>query len=120
MTVRLLDDDGDITTSGVQFTTRQAEIAQTIRTRLRLFLGEYFRDITDGTPWFETVFPKNTTIVQKEAALKRRILNTPGVNQILIFQPDYDVTTRVFSVTAAVLTKYGVVELTQFEEIANG
>ena len=57
MTVRLLDSDsdGDITTSGQQFTTEVEEIAQTVKTRLRLFLGEYFRDVTDGTPWWESI-----------------------------------------------------------------
>ena len=53
MTVRKLDENGDIVTSGVQFITERDEIAQTVKTRLRLFLGEYFRDTTDGTPWFE-------------------------------------------------------------------
>ena len=37
--------DGDIATSGVIWLYDRDAVAQTISTRLKLFLGEYFRDI---------------------------------------------------------------------------
>ena len=112
MTVRLLDPEtGDIATSGVQFATETVEVAQTVKTRLQLFLGEYFRDITDGTPWWESILGKEGTLSSKEAAIKNRIIRTDGVTQILSFDTDFDINTRAYTVTAAILTIYGETEL---------
>lgn len=113
MTVRLLDPDtGDIVTSGTQFTTGAEEVAQTVKTRLRLFLGEYFRDITDGTPWWESILGKEGSLTSKEAAIKNRIIRTDGVIQLTSFSTDFDIDTRVYSVNAGILTQYGETELT--------
>ena len=111
MTVRRISATGGIVTSGVQFLTGREEIAQTIRTRLRLFLGEYFRDITIGTPWFQTILVKATTLSSKDAQLRRVIIQTPGVTQIIDFTTDYDIDTRQYTITGQVLTPFGVVSL---------
>ncbi len=114
MTVRKLGDDGDIVTSGEQFITQQSEIEQTIRTRLRLFLGEYFRNITDGTPWFEQILGKGANMSAREAALRNRILNTPGVMRLTSFGLDFpSVDARTLTVTASVLTQYGIITVTE-------
>lgn len=107
MTVRLLDIEGDITTSGRQFTTEVEEVAQTVKTRLRLFLGEYFRDVTDGTPWWESILGKEGTLSSKEAIIKNRIIRTEGVTQLIEFNTDFDINTRAYTVTAGILTQYG-------------
>ena len=112
MTVRLLDANGDISTSGQQFATEREEIAQTIQTRLRLFLGEYFRDVTDGTPWWESILGKEGTLSSKEAIIKSRIVRTEGVEQLIEFSTDFDISTRVYSVSASVLTQYGITNFT--------
>jgi len=113
MTVRLIDPEtGDIVTSGVQFTTEVEEIAQTVKTRLRLFLGENFRDITDGTPWWESILGKAGTLSSKEAIIKSRIIRTEGVIRLTSFSTDFDINTRVYSVNAGILTTYGNTELT--------
>ena len=107
MTVRLLDSDGDITTSGRQFTTEVEEVAQTVQTRLRLYLGEYFRDVTDGTPWWESILGKQGTLSSKEAIIKNRIVRTEGVTKLIEFKTDFDINTRTYTVTAGILTQYG-------------
>lgn len=113
MTVRKLDENGDIVTQGVIFITGQQEIEQTIRTRLRLFLGEYFRDITDGTPWFEQILGKGTSQSAREAALRNRIARTPGVIRLTSFSTDFDLSTRKLTVTASVLTAFGIATVTE-------
>lgn len=113
MTVRKLDENGDIVTRGVQFISERDEIAQTIRTRLRLFLGEYFRDITDGTPWFEQILGKGTSMDAREAALRNRIVNTPGVVRLTSFTTDFNLSSRKYTVTAGALTTYGLVTVTE-------
>lgn len=113
MTVRKLDENGDIVTQGVIFINGQQEIEQTIRTRLRLFLGEYFRDITDGTPWFEQILGKGTSQSAREAALRNRIARTPGVIRLTSFSTDFDLNTRKLTVTASVLTSFGIATVTE-------
>ncbi len=113
MTVRRLDENGDLVTSGTQFLTGVEEIEQTVRTRLRLFLGEYFRDISDGTPWFEQILGKGASMNVREAVLRNRIVRTPGVVRLTSFKTDFSVETRKFTVTAGVLTTYGLTTVTE-------
>lgn len=112
MTVRKLDDNGDIATQGVQFISGREEVAQTILTRLRLFLGEYFRNIQDGTPWYEQILGKQVNLDAAEAAIRSRIVNTPDVVRLTRFSADFDINTRTYTVSAGVLTKYGLTEIT--------
>lgn len=112
MTVRKLDENGDIVTSGKQFTSETDEIAQTIKTRLKLYLGEYFRDVTDGTPWWESILGKDGTLSSKEAFIKNRIIRTEGVISILEFTTDFDSATREYSIAAAVQTTSGTTTIT--------
>lgn len=111
MTVRRLQPDGDITTRGDQFLTGRFEAGQTVSTRLRLFLKEYFRDITEGTPWFQEILGKGQSLETKEAALRRRIQQTPGVRGIISFDTDFDLQSRTYSVSASVLTNDGVIAI---------
>lgn len=113
MTVRKLDENGDIVTNGTIFISGLDEIEQTIRTRLRLFLGEYFRDITDGTPWFEQILGKGVSMSAREAALRNRILRSPGVIRLTSFNTDFDLNTRKYSVTVGVLTTFGLLTVTE-------
>lgn len=113
MTVRLLQPDGDITTQGVQFASGLDEIEQTIRTRLRLFLGEYFRDITDGTPWFEQILGKGTSVDARDAAIRNRVARTEGVIRLTSYSADFDITTRKYSVTIGVLTSFGLLTVVE-------
>lgn len=117
MTVRKLDPvTGDIITSGVQFTREQEEIAQTIRTRLKLFIGEYFRDITEGVPWFQSILTKTGTLTSKDAIIKQRIIQTEGVNNIVQFSTDYDIDSRKYSIQCIVSTPFGTVPI-NFNEV---
>jgi len=113
MTVRRLQADGDIATSGTQFLSEKAEVAQTIQTRLNLFLTEYFRNITLGTPWYQVILVKNVALEAKEAVLKNIILETPDVSQILEFKTDYDIEERKYTVTSTALSSFGLIEIEQ-------
>ncbi len=114
MTVRHIDPDtGDIITGGeMQFIIGREEIAQTVKTRLALFLGEYFRNILDGTPWYEQILGKFTSLDVAESVLRVRIASTPGVIRLTSFDTDFDIDTRRYSVTAGILTAFGVDEVT--------
>lgn len=111
MQVRRLDISGDLVTRGKMFLTEREAIAQTVVTRLKLFLGEYFRDVTDGTPWFQQILGKFENLNAVEALLRNRIARTQGVVRLLAFDMDYDLDSRTISIAAQVLTEYGEQEV---------
>lgn len=99
-------EDGDIRTSGRQFASGRDAVARGIYHRLRLFLGEYFLDVSDGTAWFQSVLGKVPQDVA-EITLKERIVSAPGVARILDFQFTPDLTQRRITVSARILTTDG-------------
>ena len=92
-------------------------VGQSCYTRLLLFAGEWFLDVTEGTPWGG--YPLNPAVVAegkileahtaltRDAALRERIIGTPGVLQITQYFSTFDPSTRVFSAAAAIDTIYG-------------
>ena len=82
-------------------------VAQGVLTRLRLFLGEWFLDVNEGTPWYETVLIDNPDIRVIEIELKARILEDPRVLRLLTFALDYDRSTRVITLSFEAETLFG-------------
>ena len=117
MTVRRLQDDGDIATSGTQFLYKMEDTMQTLRTRLRLFYGEYFRDTSEGTQWFEQIFLKGTPDQGKDAEIRRRIQNYGQVSAIVDYSSNFDAASRTFNIKMTVLTSDGEGEMTVEESI---
>lgn len=95
-------EDGDIATNGESFATGKSATQEGVIRRLRLFLGEYFLDATDGTAWFDGILGK-TDRGMAEAALKQRIITSPGVVGITAFSFDVEESERKITVSATVL-----------------
>ncbi|WP_033576168.1 hypothetical protein [Dickeya chrysanthemi] len=93
---------GDIVTHGDQFVTGKEETRQAILCRLRLFLGEYFLNVTEGTDWFGSVLGKTTDDIAA-IEIQRRILSTPGVVGITKFELVRDARERQITVYASVV-----------------
>lgn len=94
---------GDIVTAGSRvFLQGKEETAAGIYHRLRTFFGEWFLDITDGTPLFQTILGKFDR-QSAEAALKQRIITAPGVVAITRFRFDSDRNSRRITVDCTVL-----------------
>ena len=107
MSVRALV-GGDLRTDGSPvLVTGAAEAGQNIETRLKFFLGEWFLDVFDGTPWFQQVLGKGGNLADKEAVIKRRILQAPGVAAMTRFRMDYDETSRTLSIECSVIADTG-------------
>lgn len=105
MRYRQLSPTGDYTI-GLPYFANSAEcVAQAILTRLKLWQGEWFVDITDGTPYSQDVlgsrYGKNP-----DAAIRQRILGTPGVTQILSYTGAYTGNKRSYAVSCEVTTQY--------------
>src|SRR5689334_10946716 len=110
MRYRRLDSNGDYTFGFGQagFYINQPEtVAQAVLTRLNLWLGEWFIDITDGTSWGSQVLGNNTASI-RDAMIKARIAETPGVNSIVSYQSAINKATRQFHVYVILNTIYGV------------
>lgn len=99
-------ENGDIRASGAQFAVRDRAVGQGIKHRLRLFLGEFFLDVGDGTPWFQSILGKAPQGVA-EVAVKQRILSAPGVDFIRRFSFTSDREARRITLDVTVRTTEG-------------
>lgn len=109
MRYRRLNDDGDMTFGSQQadFLRNTPEtVAQAVVTRLKLWLGEWFIDQTEGTPYQQAALGKNTT-ASVEPAIRSRILETQGVTSIDSFELDFDPDERKATINATISTEYG-------------
>lgn len=110
---RRLDADGDMVFGHGQrdFLIDTPEtVAQSILTRLRLFTGEWFVDLTAGTPWLTQVTGEHT-LPLADVAIRTRILNTFGVLRLDEYDSEYDPRVRSFTVHARVTTIFGEANL---------
>lgn len=109
MLVRRLDENFDMTFGqGLSnFAIESEAVAQNVRTRLLLVLGEWFLDTEDGVPYLEKIFIKPEDLAQVEAILKARISETEGVQTLFDFQLLFERSTRSVTITATLQTIYG-------------
>lgn len=106
---------GDLAEQSTPFLYSQAFVGASIRHRLMMFFGEFFLDISDGTPWFQSVLGK-TPQDTAEFAIKQRIVTAPGVVQITRLNFDFDRDSRRIRVDCAVLSVYNEVISVLFDE----
>lgn len=115
MRYRKLDNTGDYSFGHGQadFYRDSPEcVAQAVLTRLRLFAGEWFLDVSEGTPWTQAVLGMHTADT-RGPALRERILNTEGVTEIISFDAVYNGETRKLTVNATIGTRYGEAVITE-------
>lgn len=84
-------------------------VLQDVIQRLSMFLGEWFLDNTQGTPWFQQILVKNPNDGDIDGLLKNILMGTPGVEGIvsMSFQPNF--AHRTLSIQFALLTTSGTV-----------
>jgi hypothetical protein len=101
MTDLKLDDDGDLALEGNSLVLISGgdEVAQRLLNRLRLWRGEWFLNLNRGTPYREEIFVKRTALSRIESAIKREILTTSGVLELLEYTQDLDIATRRLTVS---------------------
>ena len=107
---RALDASGDYSFGhgGADFLSNSPEtVAQTVVTRLGLWRGEWFLDSEEGTPYRDGILGKGSTPAGREALLRKRILETPGVLSIVEFSASLDGNIRSLDVSATIDTMYG-------------
>lgn len=109
MRYRALDANGDMSFGAGQsnfLINSPAAVGQAVLTRLRLLTGEWFLDLTAGTPYATQVLGKNTAATY-DTAIRSRILGTEGVSGIASYSSSLNPTTRALTITATIDTIYG-------------
>ncbi|HAU3138709.1 TPA: hypothetical protein JDD40_004926 [Salmonella enterica subsp. diarizonae] len=114
MRYRREDTDGDYTfgQGNDTFLIDSPEcVAQAVKTRFALWRGQWFLDLTKGTPYVQSVLGKQRSDVYI-LAIRERIQDTPGVLSILSFDTNYDGTSRRVKFTSSIDTIYGQTTVT--------
>lgn len=114
MRYRREDADGDYTfgSGDTSFLVNSPEaVAQAIKTRLRLWYGQWFLDTSDGMPWMQPLTGKPQPVAM-ELALRQRIQATAGVQAILAFDARFNPASRRLNISATVETRYGNTTIT--------
>ncbi|MEI7174764.1 hypothetical protein [Pectobacterium carotovorum] len=86
-------------------------VAQAVKTRFELWLGQWFLDTAAGTPWIQSVLGKQRPDAYS-LAIRQRILETQGVSSISEFNTTVNSATRRVSFTATIETIYGTTTVT--------
>jgi hypothetical protein len=87
------------------YTDSPNAVAQAVKTRLLLLTGEWFLNLSDGTPYSTDILGSNTKDFY-DVAIQGRILDTPGVSEIVSYQSQ--LINRALTVTATINTAYGI------------
>jgi hypothetical protein len=107
MRYRKLDANGDYSFgqgSADFIVNSPATVAQAILTTLKLFLGEWFLDVTVGVPWYTEII--GFSAKTRDMVIKAAILDVQGVSSIVSYASQVDAVKRTFSVQCTVDTIY--------------
>lgn len=108
MRVRKTDAAGDYVFGGNQqsFYRDQPEaVAQIVESRLNLWLGQWYLDLAEGTPYQTQVLGKYTEKT-RDPVMRARILGSPGVSELKAFGSTFNGDTRALTVSAEIGTVY--------------
>lgn len=82
-------------------------VGQLCKQRLKAYEAEWFLDQSVGVPWFQRVFVRPVNEVVTESIIKRTILRTLGVTDLLAFEMSIDWTQRgVHVLRAQVMSEF--------------
>jgi hypothetical protein len=92
-------------------------VQQAILTRLRLFQGEWWANLTDGLPLWQSILAQGASPAaqaQMETLIGARIFNTPFVTGLQNVGIVYTPSTRTFLYSAQVNTQFGAINLSNY------
>ncbi len=113
MRYRKLSPTGDYTfgQNGTNFLVNSPEaVAQAVKTRLAIAVGEWFLDLTYGTPYQSKILGAGR-VATYDAAIQDVIVNTQGVTGIVQYSSTVNPNTRAASVFVVIDTLYGTTSL---------
>lgn len=115
MRVRKLSDTGDFTFgqgAANYYQNTPEAVGQCIVTRLKLIMGEWFLNVTDGTDYGK-ILGRNSKATY-DGEIKRVIMGTQGFSSLVSYSST--LTDRALTVTAEVLTVYSSTQTVTISE----
>lgn len=101
--VSLAEQDGDFALntnrSGLMLAKAGDMIVQNIKQRLEMFEGEWFLDLSEGTPYYRSIFgqkPRSIPVIR--SVFRQRIAETPGVLEVLSISSSFDAAKRKLNI----------------------
>jgi len=94
-----------------------AAVEQAILTRLRLLQGEWWADLADGLPLWQSILAQAASpqaLNQMELLISVRITGTPFVSNLANISVTFNKATRQFSFSAVANTQFGQVAISNF------
>lgn len=85
-------------------------VGQAVETRLLLWLGEWFLDITEGTLYLQGVLGKHLQSTA-DSTIKNRALGAQGMVGIPIYESEINVDTRAMAAQFSINTIYGPTQI---------
>lgn len=115
MRVRQLDANGDMRFGHQQYDFYKdvpEAVAQVVQTRLMFWQGEWYLDLSDGTPWQGGVLGTGTELTA-DSVIRDRILNSQGVVGIVenTYNSQLNRDTRRLTAACTIETAYGTAEV---------
>jgi hypothetical protein len=113
MRVRKVDANGDAVFGGGQqsFWRNVPEaVGQVVESRLNLWSRQWYLDYDEGTAYQTQVLGKRTEAL-RDTLLQARILDTPGVTEIVDYGSTLNRDTRSLAVAAQISTAYSTVDI---------
>lgn len=111
MKYRRLDENEDYTIGRRDEMYEGTEaVAQAVKTRLLLLLGEWWENRQDGTPLFEKVLGQRLRVDETpdeiDLVFSERISGTQGVSEITMFESKIDADSRAYTAEITIKTVY--------------
>lgn len=113
MRYRRIDENGDYVFGNGQydFLIDIEAVPQAIKTKLRLYQGEWWEDLSEGLPFYQDVAGQFIRTDEDKDIVTRlycnRISDVEEVNSFLSLNPEFDNEKRIYSLTADIDTIYG-------------
>ena len=111
---RKLTEAGDMTFGQNQsnfYIDNPEAVGQSVLTRLKLWAGEWFLDLVEGTPYQIGGLGKYTKATI-DPMIRERIIDTDGVKSIISYSSEINPNTRNFTVEVVIDTVYGETTVT--------
>ncbi len=115
MKYRRMDENGDyifgLNEQG--FLKDNEAVAQAILTKIKLLKGEWWEDVNEGTPLFESILGIGAVQGSKNAIdliIRDRILSVENVETISYFKSEIDNASCTYMLYCDVETKFGKIE----------
>lgn len=91
-------------------------VRQTIASRFRFYLGEWFLDVREGVPYYRDILVKNPDLDVVRSTFRQVLTTTPGVLDVLSFSLTFDPHDRVLHFAFEVQSTDGPIEVVAEDE----